>query len=56
MQIVEEVKQALQRARILPDSQEKHERFSALASKFPTWFDRLSSIPECLFTWPEWGV
>ncbi|OQV13389.1 E3 ubiquitin-protein ligase HUWE1 [Hypsibius exemplaris] len=32
MQVVEEVKQALQRATILPESQEKHERIGALAN------------------------
>lgn len=52
MQIVEEVKQALQRATILPESQEKHERISALANivSFGLCLTGSSSMPEGVFT------
>lgn len=32
LEVVDEVKQALQRATVLPENQEKHERISALAN------------------------
>lgn len=47
LQVVEEIKQALHRATVLPESHEKHERISALANIVSTFF--------CV-GWKQWWV
>ena len=44
LQVVEEVKQALQRATVVPESQEKHERIGALANIVRQCFEKRKRI------------